>query len=144
MSFDSLPIEAPGGFAPVVALGHDDGTGQLALVGPATPLPTRAVGPQVPAALTGEADAAMVAGPFVPAPALPVYVVLSGTWTGTVRLLRSTDGGATRHRVTVAGLSWAEFSGNACEPVWVEGEEGAELYLELAPSSGTIAYRVAQ
>ena len=144
MSTEPIPIEAPGGFAPVLALGRDDGTGHLALVSPSAPLPTVAIAPAGPEPLEGETSAALVAGPFAPTSLAPVYLTLSGEWTGDVQLLRSTDGGATKRPVTLAGAAWGRFAINVCEPVWQESEVGAQLWLELTPSSGTISYRLAQ
>lgn len=144
MPLEPYPIEAPGGFAPVVALGIDDGSDQLALVSHGAPLPTVALAPVAPAPLNGSASNAKVAGPFEPTPLAPVFLTLTGEWTGTVRILRSIDGGATRHPLTIAGSEWAVFHGNACEPVWQEGESGAQLYLDIAPTSGTLTYRIAQ
>ena len=144
MPSKTYPIEAPGGFAPVFALGSDDGSGQLALVSHGAPLPTVALAPVAPAPLNGSASNAKVAGPFAPTPLAPVFLTLTGEWTGTVRILRSIDGGATRHPLTIAGSEWAVFHGNACEPVWQEGESGAQLYLDIAPTSGTLTYRIAQ
>ena len=140
----TYPIEAPGGFAPVFALGSDDGSGHLALVSHGAPLPTVALAPTAPAALTVIASNAKVAGSFEPTPLAPVFLTLTGEWTGTVRVLRSTDGGATRQPLTIAGSEWAIFHGNACEPVWQEGERGAQIHLVLAPTSGTLTYRIAQ
>ena len=85
-----------------------------------------------------------IAGTFVPVSGRPVVVTLSGDWQGSVRIERSVDGGATRHALTVGGLNWGEFTANACEPVWSEEEQGAELYLAIAITSGTVAYRLAQ
>ena len=144
MTSETYPIEAPGGFAPVFALGSDDGSGQLALVSHGAPLPTVALAPTAPAPLIGNASNAMVAGPFEPTPLAPVFLTLTGEWTGMVRILRSIDGGATRHPLTIAGSEWAVFYSNACEPVWQEGERGALLYLDIAPTSGTLTYRIAQ
>ncbi|TMM48407.1 hypothetical protein [Qipengyuania marisflavi] len=141
---DPIRVEAPGGFAPLIALGQEDAAGICAAVGPANPLPTFAARPQSPAPLSGQAAAPQVAGPFTPAPFAPVYLRLSGAWEGSVRLLRSTDGGATKFPVTIGGAQWGVFAANACEPVWEDSEAGAELYLELTPQSGTISYRVSQ
>lgn len=141
---DAIPVEAPGGFAPVIAIGTTDASGMLALVGDDAPMAMIARPPQAPPPLEGSATTSAIVGPFVPAALVPVFVTLSGEWTGTVRLLRSSDGGATKHPVTAGGGEWGAFSANACEPVWVESEEGAALYLDLAPASGTIAYRLAQ
>ena len=144
MPSSSLPIEAPAGFAPIFAIGGDDGTGNLAVVSAAAPLPTVASVPAAPAALEGQTAVPVIAGPFAPAPLSPVYITLGGTWTGQVRLLRSTDGGATRRPVTLGGAGWGVFNGNVCEPVWQESESAAELFLEITPSSGLVEYRLAQ
>ena len=141
---EPVPVEAPGGFAPVFAIGTTDASGMLALVGDDVPLATIARPPQVPPPLEGAASAPVSVGPFVPAALVPVFLTLSGEWTGTVRLLRSVDGGTTKHPLTAGGSSWGAFSANACEPVWVESEVDAALYLELTPALGTIAYRLAQ
>jgi hypothetical protein len=58
--------------------------------------------------------------------------------------LRSVDGGATRHPLTVGGAIWARYSGNVCEQVWEEDETAARFYLNLSPASGTVQYRLAQ
>lgn len=144
MTSDSTPIEAPGGFAPVVALGSDDGSGHLSLVSHEAPLPTVALAPAAPAAVAGSASGATIVGPFVPAPLAPVYLTLSGSWSGTVRVLRSVDGGVTKQALTAGGAQWGVFHGNACEIVWQESEADAQLYLDIAPVSGTLTYRIAQ
>jgi hypothetical protein len=71
-------------------------------------------------------------------------LTLSGTWTGTVKLLRSVDGGTTRLPVTSAGLPYGAFTANACEPVWEESEAAALLYLDVTLASGTVTYRMGQ
>ncbi|MDG5747846.1 hypothetical protein P8Q88_06605 [Qipengyuania sp. XHP0207] len=144
MSSEPIPIEAPGGFAPVLALGRDDGTGHLALVSPQAPLPVVASAPAATEPLEGTTSVAMVAGPFEPAAFAPVYLTLTGDWKGEVRMLRSTDGGVTKAPVTLAGATWGLYTADVCEPVWQESEAGAQLWLDVAPISGTLAYRLAQ
>lgn len=144
MPLQNIPIEAPGGFAPVAAIGLDDGSGNVALVSAVAPLPTVALVPPAPAALTGSTATSMLAGPFIPAPLAPVYLTLSGEWQGTARVMRSTDSGVTLHPLTLGGVAWAEFTGNACEPVWIESDGSAALFLELVPTSGAVTYRVSQ
>ncbi|WP_369026210.1 hypothetical protein [Qipengyuania sp. RANM35] len=144
MSPHRVPIEAPGGFAPVMAIGQEDGAGKIALVSNAAPLPTVSLAPAAPSPLEGSTGISTVVGPFAPAAFAPVYLTLSGDWQGLVRVMRSTDGGTTLHPLTIGGVSWAAYAGNACEPVWAESDSSAALYLELAPKSGTITYRVSQ
>jgi len=97
-----------------------------------------------PAALSGTLAASGSVGPFTPVAGQPVILALSGTWSGSVRPLRSTDGGTTRLPLTMAGAAWAQYSANCCEPVWEEYEAGAQLYLSGTVTSGSIAYRVSQ
>ena len=42
---EPIPLQTPGGFAPAYASGYDDGSGHLALVSSATPLPVHAARP---------------------------------------------------------------------------------------------------
>ncbi len=96
------------------------------------------------AALAGAASASGVVGPFTPVLGRAAILALAGGWAGTVKVTRSTDGGATRLPLTVAGSAWAQFSGNACEPVWEESDATARLYLDLTLTSGTLNYRLSQ
>ncbi len=138
------PVRTPAGFAPAFALGHSDPEGNLALVSADMPLPISMAPAGVPAALEGLAATDFIAGPFVPAPFAPVYLELGGEWQGSVRVLRSADGGTSKHGLTAGGAVWARYTGNVCEPVWQESERGAELYLDLAIAAGTVSYRVSQ
>lgn len=146
---DPVPIQTPGSFAPAIALGQAGPDGHLLLVSADNPLPVTGAGgtatpAPAPAPLSGTASAAMVAGPFDPVGGRPIYLQLTGTWQGRVRMLRSVDDGITRVPLTVAGQPWGVFTGPACEAVWEEGDAVARLYLELQPTSGAIAYRVSQ
>ena len=141
---EPIPLQTPGGFAPAFALGLDDGTGNLALVAEARPLPIHAAPPAVPAPLTGQTSGTLLAGPFSPAAMAPVFCTLSGTWEGSVTVKRSIDGGATLHGLTAAGAEWGMFGTNVCEPVWEESEAGADLWLDCRVSSGTLNFRLSQ
>lgn len=149
---DPIPLHTPAGYAPTFALGLDDGTGHLSLVSAMRPLPVTAIdgsvasAPAMPAPepLEGETSASTIVGPFEPALGRAIYCTLAGEWTGTVKLLRSTDDGARKHGVTLAGAEWAVFSANVCEPVWEETEEAATLWLECTIAQGMLAYRVSQ
>lgn len=137
------PIASPAGYATANAMAYADGDGNVAIVSSQQPLPVQtkfvAATP-----LTGSTTATGVFGPFVPTLDRSVMLALSGTWSGTVKVLRSTDGGATRVPLTVAGSVWAQFTGNCCEAVWDESEAGATLYLDVSLTSGSLAYRLAQ
>ena len=144
-----IPISYPARYAPGVALNYADGSGSAVLVSESSPLPVTLAAStggstQPPPVLSGATAAALTAGPFTPAVGKPLLLTLSGTWSGTVKLLRSIDGGATKQPLTLAGSPWATFTANVCEPVWEESESAAVFYLQLAPASGSIAYRLAQ
>ena len=141
---EDTPIRTPAGYAPAFAIGTRDAAGRFALIGDGAPLPVTSAPAPASDPLQGTSATAGIVGPFVPNSSAPIVVTLSGGWNGSVQLLRSTDGGATRHRVTVAGEPWGRFEGNICEPVWSETEAGVEFYLDIAPTSGTVEWRIAQ
>ncbi|MCW1383267.1 hypothetical protein OLX02_10575 [Novosphingobium sp. KCTC 2891] len=137
------PIAVPAGYATVNAIAFSDGDGNAAQVSNTAPLPVQ-VKPASGGSLAGSSALSGVFGPFVPALDRPAVLTLSGTWTGTVKVTRSTDGGATRTPLTIAGDAWAQFTVNCCEPVWEESEASAALYLDVTLASGTLAYRLGQ
>ncbi len=143
-----IPISYPGRFAPGFALAYADAAGAALQVSSTTPLPVAVISGgstgSAPSALSGSSAVAITAGPFAPLAGRPLVLALSGSWTGTAKLLRSTDGGITRLPLSLGGAPYATFTANICEPVWEENEAGATFYLQLAPSSGTILYRLAQ
>ena len=139
------PVAAPARFVPAQAIAFGaPGTNAIG-VSTTTPLPVQTLMPAASSLpLSGSANVSGVAGPFVPDMGRAIWVTLSGEWDGLVRLLRSVDGGATRLPLTVGGASWAEFSGNANEPVGIESEANAVYYVDIALNSGALSYRVAQ
>jgi hypothetical protein len=139
----SLPIQSPSGYAASRAMAFADVDGSALLVSAATPMPV-VVAPATSTPLTGSTAANLLTGPFQPTLDRAIVIALSGTWTGTVRVLRSTDGGATKLPLTLGGTVWGQFSANCCEPVWEESEAAARLYLDIVLASGTLAYRFGQ
>ncbi len=137
-------VSAPAAYAPVSAIGYAEPDSTLSPVSIEKPLPVSAVSAPVPAALTGSTAATALIGPFTPTSNKPVMLALSGIWSGSVKLLRSVDGGTTKLPLTAAGLAWGVFSANCCEPVWEETVTGAALYLDVTLGSGTLTYLVAQ
>lgn len=144
----SSPIQSPASFVPSQATAFADGDGNALVVSASNPLPVTlaaATGSTTTASpLAGSANASGTFGPFQPAAGKPVVLALSGSWSGTVKVLRSTDGGATRLALTAAGSPWAQFTANCCEPVWEDTDTAARLYLDVTLASGTLAYRMAQ
>jgi hypothetical protein len=138
------PVKFPAGYASGAAIGYTAESGEIVLVGNAQPLPVSLGASAPPESLSGATSGSTLVGPYKPVAGQPVVVQLSGEWNGTVALLRSVDGGATQVPVTMGGLEWGVFTANACEPVWSEYEDGAELYLEIGLTQGTLSYRVSQ
>jgi hypothetical protein len=138
------PINAPAGYYPPFALAFADGDGDGRIVDAAHPLPVTLSGDAASAPLAGSTSASGVLGPFTPVAGRAIWLSLSGTWSGTVAVKRSVDGGTNKLPLTAAGLPWANFAGNACEPVAEEGSAGATYYLDVTLASGTLAYRLAQ
>jgi hypothetical protein len=83
-------------------------------------------------------------GPLTPIMGKEIWVTLSGTWAGSVQLLRSTDAGMTKLPLTVAGATYGAFTGNANEQVAFPSDTAGIYYLTATLSSGTLTYRVAQ
>lgn len=148
------PIKTPAGYVPAFALGFSGPEGELEIVDAVKPLPVALVSADpiavvsefepAPVPLEGTSAASVLVGPFTPVAGRPVVLSLTGTWEGTVQLMRSIDGGATLLPVTMGGFAWGRYTGNACEPVWEELEEGAQLHIDINLTSGTVAYRIAQ
>ena len=74
-----------------------------------------------------------------------ITVTLAGEWRGTVSVLRSSDGGATRQPLTfVDGSAKGVWSGNVNTAIGEESVAGARYYLQFARVSGTLSFRVEQ
>lgn len=141
----SLPIITPGNYAVPNAIGFsDDADGTLTLVAASRPLPVQTIKPTLPPPLLGTTETTEMIGPFTPATGAPILLALSGTWQGSVNVMRSYDGGANKLGLTMGGTAWARFTSNVCETVWEEIEEGAQLYLSITLTSGSLTYRLAQ
>ena len=140
---DATPIETPAGYAPGYAVGYADPADNLILVSETDRLPVASF-PPAPAPMAGQASAPGLTGPFEAVSGRVVAVTLGGIWQGIVKLLRSTDGGATLTALRVAGEPWAEYSHPGCEQAWLETEDGASFYLDIQLASGSVEYRVSQ
>jgi hypothetical protein len=140
----STPIQSPAAYVPSRATAFADIDGTSLLVSASNPLPVAIGAAPAGAPLAGTTNVTAILGPFQPVVGRAVVLSLGGTWTGTVKVKRSTDAGATKLPLTVAGTAWGEFTGNACEPVWEESEAAATLYLDVTLTSGSLAYRLAQ
>jgi len=138
-------IDQPAEYVPLHALAFGALGTPGVVVDAGNPLPVRVAGTASPATpLAGVATGAAILGPFLPALSWPIWVSLSGAWTGQVQLLRSVDGGATKLPLTVAGQPWASYTAPANEIAVEETVAGASYYLSVALTGGTLTYRVAQ
>jgi hypothetical protein len=143
---DAMPIHVPAGYVPEHAIAFAAEDGSAAVVGADRPLPVAtSLGAAGATALAGTTAASATPGPFLPDLGRPIWVTLSGSWTGSVQLLRSTDGGATRLPLTYPdGTAKALWTANANTPVAEETVAAASYYLAVALTSGTLGYRVEQ
>lgn len=138
-----MQIMNPAPYIPPHAVAFSGDGGSAQLVGHASPLPVSAVAPTT-TPLTGQAEATGTFGPYYPISGRSVILSLWGNWSGTVQVMRSTDGGATLLPLTVGGSTWALFTANCCESVWDESEPGATLFIKAMLTSGALNYRLAQ
>jgi hypothetical protein len=138
-----IPIQSPSGYAATRAVVFADASGDALIASATAPLPVTFGAPSA-TALAGTAAASAVLGPFQPVLGRAVILALAGTWAGSVKVLRSTDGGTTKLPLTIAGTLWGQFTGSCCEPVWEESEAIATLWLDATLTSGSLTYRLAQ
>lgn len=143
-----IDIAAPAGYVPVVAIGYGGVGEAVDPVSPAAPLPVMAQPSQRAALavpLAGEASESAVLGPFMPDLGRPIWLTLSGAWSGMVSISRSTDGGTTRYPLTYSdGSTKGGWSGHLNSPVGEESVAGASWFIEFTRSAGTLAYRLEQ
>ena len=138
------PLKTPAGYVPQMAVAFANAAGEADIVSAANPIPIQEQPFSAAPALTGTLSTSGQAGPWQPRAGRAVVLTLTGTWTGTVKLLRSIDGGTTKIPLTANGSAYGVFAGNVCEPVWEESEAAAVLYLDATLTSGTLAYRMGQ
>lgn len=140
----SYPITTPAEYVPPLAIAYADASGHAALVSAGNPLPVVAAPVAAAAPLAGSAGASATVGPFNPVAGRGVILALGGGWSGSVSVLRSTDGGTTMLPLTEGGAPSALYTANCCEQVWNESEAVATLYLQITLLAGTVTYRMAQ
>lgn len=95
--------------------------------------------------LTGTLNATGNTTAFTPQLGRDMYLTLSGTFSGTVQVQRSTDNGATWNNITISGgQQWGRYTG-ACDEVVETPTDGASRYrLNIVLTTGTVNYRLAQ
>lgn len=108
-----------------------------------TPLPT-AEGPLPPAVsvpLSGTVTTGTtVIGPLAPQLGRGIRTILRGTWTGTFAVGTSVDACATTNPLTIGGMTWGSFTGNANEIVDIPTLAGVVYCATAVISSGVLSY----
>ncbi len=144
----TLSVQAPGGYVPQASISFGATGGNATPVDAAHPLPVATRADQAAAGstpLAGTAAANAVAGPFAPELGRAIWVTLGGTWAGTVTVKRSVDGGATRLPLTfIDGSAKGVWNANVNAAIGEESVAGAQWFLEIALTAGTLTYRVEQ
>jgi hypothetical protein len=145
-SMSTPRIQAPAPYVPQVAVTYGPIGGDALAVDLGSPLPTRSVRvAAVSEPLVGTATTSGTAGPFVPELGRPIWVTLGSGWTGSVQLLRSTDGGATRLAITTGdGTPKGVWSVPVNAAVTEESVAAASYWLSLTLTAGTLAFEVRQ
>lgn len=82
---------------------------------------------------------------FTPQLGRDMYLTLAGTWTGTVQVTRSTDGGTNYRPITIGGGQlWGNYTGNCDEVVDTPTDSHGIYRLEIDIASGSLTYRLGQ
>lgn len=142
----SPPINTPANFVTTSAMVFADNGGNASVVSATNPMPIAGTNSLASSAapLTGSQSQNGLVGPFAAQTGREIWLTLSGGWTGSVQVLRSTDQGATKLPLTVGGQAWATFYANCNEQIVTETCAGTLYYLNLALTSGSVTYRLAQ
>lgn len=85
-------------------------------------------------AATGSSEACQVDRPF--------YLVLSGTWVGTVVLEASADAGATWVTFSKPDLSATSWTGNIFAPILAAYGRDVLFRVKFTRTSGTVNWRI--
>lgn len=86
-----------------------------------------------------------VVGPFSPSPGYPVRLVATGTWSGSITIGTSINNCSTLNGLTVAGVAYGVFTGNANEAVDVPATTGGVSYCaSITVTSGTLTLALRQ
>lgn len=95
--------------------------------------------------LTGTANAPGATAAFTPDVGYNLYLTLTGTWTGQVRVQRSVDNGLNWTTVTTGGGNLSgEYIRNCDEAVLKVTDTRARYRLQFNIATGTVIYRLGQ
>jgi len=140
-------VIAPAGYVPRHAISFgSDGAAAIA-VDDSNPLPVRAVTVQAATStpLAASAAASGASAAFAPQLGRAIWLTLSGSWTGSVTLQRSTDAGASWNALSYGdGSAKPAWTANMQAIVAEESVAGALYRLAITIASGTLAYRMEQ
>lgn len=103
------------------------------------------VSPAKSIALVATVATTTTLGPFTPQLGREIWLTVSGTWTGSLQLVRSRDGGTTRLPLTYSdGTAKPNLTTNVNSIIGVETVSGATYYLIVTITTGTAAVRLEQ
>lgn len=138
------PITNPAAYVAPIAVAFGDLDNNALTVTAETPLPVSIRAEAATTApLNGTLSEDEASGAFAATSGRPIWLTLSGEWSGQAKLQRSADG-ITWRDITLAGEPWGQFSRNICEQIITESEGGTYYRLTAQILSGTIAFRIAQ
>ena len=101
--------------------------------------------PLVNPPVSGTVSVSGASNSLVTTPSYNLYLTLTGTWVGTVRLQKSIDNGVNWHLVTShSGTSVYEFTQNCDEALFTVTDPKARYRLQFVMTSGSVTYRLAQ
>ncbi|GGO97108.1 hypothetical protein EV664_108162 [Stakelama pacifica] len=140
-----MKILNPSGYITQHGLAFADATGAAIPVSDDHPLPVSISLPSArPSPLSGTTNQSILSSGFAPVTDRPIWLTLSGIWTGTVSVRRSSGPKAPAAPLTIGGKPWGIFDRNAMEPIGEESIPGAVWYLDIALAGGTLTYEVRQ
>lgn len=140
-------VTAPAGYVPRQAISFGSEGAAAIAVDDSNPLPVRPIASvgatSTPLAATTTASGASAA--FAPQLSRAIWLTLSGVWTGSVTLQRSTDAGATWNALTYGdGSARPAWTANMQATIAEETVAGATYRLLITITSGSLSYRMEQ
>lgn len=79
---------------------------------------------------------------FNPSLGVPVRLLLTGTWVGSVAVQRSDDGGTTWSGLTIVAGPWAVFTANCNEEIEESYHDQVRYRVVFTRTSGSVTYRL--
>lgn len=94
--------------------------------------------------VAGTASASVASDTFIPQLGRRMYLTLSGNWTGSVQIERSTDGTNFFPVTQNGGQPAGHYTANADEEVGNPTDSSGTYRLNITITSGSLVYRLGQ